>query len=283
MISRPLSNTDVYPFVMSPDDARRSFVTGIRDVYFVVQGAYGFVQPSSSSSSSSGSSSSSLARLHHRVVLHSCAAGTAATAYVFRAQQGARVWQYTFRVPHTGGIGLVRSAEDRNAALVFDTSAILKTGSGTELSIPVEPSRAQWHTEQVTALVFENTWRLAGVEDTATRVEVARYTGSPGEHVEVALNDGYNVELDYEAGELAILPGLGFGRGRAPDYGDTGSSSSSAVSSSSSRSSTEVLPDGIYIINGFAPDDGNLQIDVSRRLGLDLDATAGRITITKRY
>lgn len=266
MTTRHVSATGDYPFVFPVPDGSKDEIGGIKDLYFVIQGAPSFVLPASSSSSSQGDN------IFHadfvRTILFEYSISGPTTIYTFHAIFNDFVYVVTFTVPHAGGIGSVTNDDGgpSKAVLIFDSGQIITTGGGNVFGAIVEPSRTQWHTERVTSLEFFNIQRCNGVEDADMLISVlipeSSTTSSlgPYELQEIRLTNGYNVTVDtIDSQGLVFSGGDGVGLGNAPDFGNT--------IDCGSVSSTAELLEGITVVNGIIPVGGNIRIEVSRSLG----------------
>jgi hypothetical protein len=266
MTTRHVSAENAYPFVPPVVSA---VADGILDLYFVVQGEPTSLA-SSSSSSASGSPTPSQDLIEVRLAEYSAVPGF--TTYRFEARFNERIYSVVFVVPHTGGTGQVTNTDltQVKAVLIFNTDKVIKTGSGM-LSLEVEPSRAQWHVEDVQSIEFLNITRIAGVEDPDTLVPIRTFNSSE----DIELQDGYNTEVSFDGQtELSLFGGLGLGKGLAPGLGETSISSSSTSSSSTSQSSMSSGPvppaqvDAVSTVNGFIPVGGDIAVTVSPALSI---------------
>lgn len=248
MTTRHNSAQIAYPFEEPASVGTRAVLAGILDAYFHIQGApTGAIVPD---------------RAYPYIKLVSVTPGAGVYRYAFEAVADELVWELTFDIPTAGGMGQVSNNDATSCAavLIFDT-ALLYTGPTLALAEYIEPSRAEWHTEQVEALQVYNIGRCAGVEQEGLLLPVATYVGGV-----VALADGFNTALDYaeDTGILGIAAGSGLGAGEAPGFGDTAGGSSSGCGSNA-----PVLTDYVSVINGIAPVNGDIPIAVSPSLGIN--------------
>jgi hypothetical protein len=267
MTTRHVSAENAYPFV---PPVLVTAADGILDLYFVIQG-----EPTSYASSSSSSASGAPAASHAdflQVSLVSYVAGAGTTTYTFEALFNARIYEIVFVVPHTGGTGQVSNTDATavSAVMIFNTDKIIKAGSSS-VQLEVEPSRAQWHVEDIQSIEFLNIAREAGVEDPTTLIPVRSFSSSD----DIEFEDGYNTEVGFDGGtELSFIGGLALGKGLAPGFGETTSSASSTSGSSESQSSISsgAIPpaqvDAVSTVNGFIPVSGRIAVTVSQSLAI---------------
>ena len=209
--------------------------------------------------------------------LVACAVIGTDTEFTFRAKQDGDSWVIKFLVPNNlGTTGQVynNDSSDCRAVLIFNSALIMKQG-GAYTDIPVEPARAQWHTELVTSLGFHNISRCGGSEDPGTVLDVLLLAqGSSGsEDMSLSIIDGYNTEWEYSDSSLSLTAAAGIGQGVSPGYGDTGPMCSSGEE-------ITLDSDAITVINGITPDNGNIDIAISS--GFVLQRSRGRIEIGVR-
>jgi hypothetical protein len=273
MTTRHVSNQVTYPFIapVLVDE-----IKGILDIYLVIMGVPDSIV--------------GVFETDIHVELIEVADQGTTTKYTLQAYKGYGVWDFEFVVPHTGDTGQVANSigNDCVGTLIYNTENVYKGGGTVITSYELEPSRAQFHTEQVNSIVFQNICREAGVEDFNTLIDVIEFTDvSPfTDSVVIPFEDGYNtiVRYDEETDTLSITAEQGTGKGQAPDYGDVAgcgsasSQSSSQVSGSSSGSARESA--FVRVINGLVPVDGNIPINVSRSLSLNI--AQGRVEILAR-
>jgi hypothetical protein len=254
MTTRHVSAQNDYPF-HPVSDALRPVALGILDVYFVIQGQETGIVSEESSSSAQESDQVLL----QTVYLISYLVTGPLTKYTFRAFYGNRYWDMTFSVPNTGGeLGQVNNDDgsDCRAVLIYNSDLIMQATA--DISLQVEPGRAQFHTEQVDSMSFFNIWRCSGVEDASSSLSVLEI-GSPA--MELDMVDGHNTQLAYES-SLEIIGGVGLGKGIIPDAGNT-----SPECQSSSEAETD-LEDVVTVINGILPTNGNIPVRVEGSIGL---------------
>jgi hypothetical protein len=269
MTTRHVSAETDYPFEPLLTEAEAEIVGGILDLYFVVQSPADREIPQAESSSGGGCE-----KVDRLVYLSEYQVISGITRFTFTVREGPYFWDVMFDVPNTGGeTGQVNNFDggNVNAVLVYNTDNIIDTGSGLVL-LPVEPSRAQFHTEQVDRLCFYNISRCAGEEDQEASSLVLCVEGSSS-LAALAFEDGYNTEVVFESSELVFTGRQGAGKGRAPDFGDTEPSCSEEPGS--------VLDNIITTVNGIAPNNGDIPLVVSGDLGTQ--RVAGRITIFPRF
>jgi len=264
MTTRHVSAENDYPFIPLLDTADSLVVAGILDVFFVIQGSSTFTDTSSSSSSAS-----CVFNADNFIHLIAYSVAASITTFTFRAQQGSDVWTVTFDVPNdsASGTGQVNNNDgsDVRAVLIFNADQIIDSGSGA-VAIEVEPGRAQWHTEQVDQVIFQNISRCNGIEDDSILLNLIQFPdGEPiTTEIVIPFENGFNTTVRYVEDALVFTGGTGFGRGLSPNLGDT------VVCESSSSASTFLsisANDLITTINGVRPVNGNIPISVSRSLG----------------
>lgn len=272
MTTRHVSAQNDYPFYPVPD-ALKPVAKGILDVYFVIQGdETGNIPHDSSSDSSSHQGELPDSRVQ-RVYLRRYEDLGATTRYIFRAVHGDRYWDVTFTVPNTGGdLGQVSNDDGSacRAVLIYNSDFIMHATA--DITLMVEPGRAQFHTEQVDTLGFYNIWRCAGAEDSESSIEVLTL-GSSGEDMSLNMIDGHNTVLTYES-SLEIIGGVGLGKGITPDAGNT------APECQSSSEEEINLEDVVTTINGLVPENGDIPIQVIGSIGLQ--RSVGRLELLIR-
>jgi hypothetical protein len=275
-MTRKVSTETVYPFVPPLSSLLTSVVAGIKDLYFVIQGDPTSIIAASSISSSSSSRTTIFYEDFVQTRLAEYTAGFGNTVFRFEAILNSALYEVTFTVPHSGGLGQVYNDDGSlvRAVLIYDTAFIIKTGSSL-VSIVVEPSRTQWHTEKVTSINFYNIQRCNGVEDQTVLIPLdiipassSSQSSGAGNTFDLRFRDGYNTRISFDEG-LSFFGEAGIGRGLAPTFGNT-------IDCASSSSAT-AFQEGITTVNGVIPVSGNIPIEVSPSLGKQ--AETGRIRI----
>lgn len=275
MTTRHVSAETDYPFEPDLSETQQLIVGGILDLYFVVQGP-----PSSEESSSNSSSEPGPCEVvDRRVYLEYYEILGAITRFGFACRAGDMQWDVVFDVPNTGGAtGQVRNTDDTDvdAVLLYNTDNITDTDLGGADFPEVEPSRAQFHIEQVDTISFLNIGRCAGSEypdQLFTVLELEPGSSSGDVFLDLDLEDGYNCEVEQASGEVVFSGQLDAGEGLAPDFGDT--------IPSCSENPEDVLEEIITNINGLAPVNGDIPINVSR--GLGTQRVPGRVEVIPRF
>ena len=263
MTTRPISTQNDYPFVPEIPPALKPVCLGILDVFFVIQGS-----PTGTQSSSSGGDI-------HDISLIEYSATGAVTEFVFRAQEENRYWDLTFDVPNSsnpGQTGAVYNTEGSGCrAVLFYRSDDIVAGSSS-IRLEVEPGRTEWHTETVEALQFYNISRCNGVENEEVWVEVLIPASSSSGVLTYPWEDGYNCEVMSVDGVLQFQVYRGAGKGISPDFGNTDPSCTSASSSEAEQ--------GIVLINGISPVNGDIPLMVSN--GLGKQRSTGKVEIVAK-
>jgi len=270
MSTRHVSAQQDYPFVPVLSDADSDIVSGILDVFFVVQGDPDTMLPASSTSEDN-----SVAPTVHLISYN---AGASTTELVFEAVSSlGHVWYMTFDVPNQVGtasdLGSVYNTDpgDSTGVLIFSSSDIIDAGSGS-CYIKVEPCRTQWHIERVKSLSFLNSPECAGdLND-----EEILYLSVGGES-SLDWANGYNTNISFSSNTLTISAGVGNGLGHT-DEGNLPYDELCDVPYFGSSSSSEAGP--IYTVNGLIPTNGDIPVDTSAALGLQ--RSEGRLEILVR-
>jgi hypothetical protein len=272
MTTRHVSAEGIYPFYNTAlDDA----IKGILDIYLVVMG-----EPDSLSGTFETDARAELIEINDL--------GTT-TRFRIQAYKGFGIWDFEFIVPNTGTTtGQVSNnlTNDSIGTFLYNTDLIY-TGVDLSVNYELEPSRVAFHTEQVNSIVFQNICRQNGVEDPTQVIDVIEFTDvSPFTNtVVIPVEAGYNTTVSYdpETDTLAFTAEQGTGKGASPDYGDVngcGSSDSSTIPGSSGSSSSGQEGSFVRVINGLTPIDGDIPINVSQSLSLNI--AKGRVEIIVR-
>jgi hypothetical protein len=275
MTTRHVSNQVTYPFVtpILTDE-----IKGILDIYLVIMGV--------------PDSIAGVFETDIRVELVEVDDQGATTKYTLMAYKGYGVWDFEFIVPHTGDTGQVQNSvgNDCVGTFIYNANNVYQGGGTITNVYELEPSRAQFHTEQVNSIIFQNVCRTAGVEDFTELVNVIEFTDmSPfTDSVVIPFEDGYNtiIRYDEETDTLSITAEQGIGKGQSPDYGDvagcgeSGSSSGSSSGVSGSSSTCDRDSAFVRILNGLVPVNGDIPINVSQSLSLNI--AKGRVEILAR-
>jgi len=268
MTTRHVSAETAYPFEPGLTDAEMTIVGGLLDIYVVVQSPPDRVLPGSSSSSAGACEvvDRALLLVRYEVI-------GAATRFTFEAREGEEYWDIIFDVPNTGGVtGSVNNTSPSTvqAVLLYNSDNVIDTGSGA-VDLLVEPSRTQYHTEQVDSICFWNIARCGGSENSGTLYPVLCVEGSSLS--ELRVEDGYNCEVEFSSSELVFTGRLSAGKGLSPDFGDT--------EPSCSEEPAELLDEIITTVNGISPVNGDIPVAVSADLGSQRET--GQINIFPRF
>lgn len=275
MTTRHVSAETSYPFVSATSAQARLHTGGILDLYFVVQGPPTGQQSSSGASSLSPDQTSGESVNRWVDLVYYEAIGSI-TRFTFYVREGEDRWDVFFDVPNTGGVtGQVHNADTTyvNAVLVYNSEDVIDTGEGW-VGYTVEPSRAQFHTEQVNSFTFRNISRCAGSEDPTVLFDafVLQTGSSSGEvHLDLVLEDGYNCAVSF-LDELIFSGELAVGKGTAPDFGNT-----DPLCTEDPNDALEFI---VTTVNGIAPVNGGIPVIVSG--GLGAQRMPGRIEIISR-
>ena len=277
MTTRHVSAQSAYPFILDPERVYSANIEqikkGILDTYFVIQGTPDISTEESGSSSSGGAECTT----ERTVRLISVVDQGTTSLFIFYATEGGDIWQVWFEVPNTEGfIGSVQNIYDNDvqATLLYNSADIFV--GDVSVDIQVEPSRAQFHTERVLSLSFNNIARCNGLEDPSTLLPVLVLSegSSSEEGPSLSLIDGYNTELEFDVvtEEIVFSAQQGIGKGAAPDLGNDLTCTDPV---------TNPLDDLITTVNGIAPVNGDIPIDVTRSLGTQRNT--GKIEIIPRF
>lgn len=274
MTTRHVSNQVTYPFVTP---ILEDEIKGILDIYLVIMGAPDSIV--------------GVFETDIRAELIEVDDQGATTKYTILAYKGYGVWDFEFIVPHVGDTGQVQNTvgNDCIGTFIYNANNVYQGGGTIATDYVLEPSRSQFHTEQVNSIIFQNVCRQSGIEDFTTLVDVIEFTDiSPFTNsVVIPFENGYNtvVRYDEDTDTLSITAEQGTGKGQSPDYGDVdgcGVSGSSSSGSSVSGSSSGCERDSAFVrvINGLIPINGDIPINVSQSLSLNI--AKGRVEILAR-
>lgn len=263
MTTRHVSAQTPYPFEEPAAFATRSILAGILDAYFVIQG-----NPTGVSGGD---------RAYPYIKLVDISPAGADYRWTFEAVADGNLWDIWFDLPTSGGLGQVSNGDSTDCAcvLIFDTG-LLYSGAGETMDDYIEPSRTEWHTEQLEQVSFLNIKRCNGNENAGILIPVAAYAGGT-----IKFENGYNtlVSFDEETAELTIEAGTELGKGRDPGFGSVDETTSSSASSAASSEGSNLF-DYVSVINGIRPVNGDIPVDVSNSLGLQREN--GRLQIVVR-
>ena len=159
MTTRHASAQAPYPFEEPAAFATREILAGILDAYFVIQG-----DPTGTDAGD---------RVYPYVKFVGISPPLLSPwlgpvrRYIFEAVADGNLWTVWFDLPTTGGMGQVANgdATDCQAVLIFDTDLLScpppplghpYSGVGIVMAEYIEPSRTEWHTEQLEELITDD-------------------------------------------------------------------------------------------------------------------------------
>jgi hypothetical protein len=262
MTSRHVSTQGEYPFIPGSAAAGLEVVNSVLDLFVVVRGT-----PTGSAAPVANPT----------VILLSTAVGATDMTLSFRAtERNGEYWDFDIVIPNANVPDVTSQVQSNStevyAVAIYDTTRLADNFIATPgINAIVEYSRTEWQTEAIESIEFENITRCNSVEDEMTTVSV-QIINAADPNPTIRLADGYNTELSFEGNQLTLTAGIGLGEGPAPDYGNTDPVGCPEVDPS------EI--DGVFVINGLLPENGN--IDLSTSSGLYFNKTAGQIQVLKR-
>jgi len=255
MSTRHESVQGPYPFITPATAEGISVSVGVLDVYLIIQGPPTFTGP--------------LVPRNIVELINYIPAGSS-SELTFQASKGINRWLIQFTVPNDLQGNLIGEVSDNatnncQGVVVFHSvdldSALVTYAEEME----VEPSRTEWHVEQVGSLTFENIERCQGVEDDGVIIPVTTVAGGT-----LKLEDGYNMRVRFKDG-ISFLARTDVGKGLAPDLGD----------SASCPPVVGEEDEFVTTINGLSPINGNIPLLTTNSLGIQIVA-AGQVDIVRK-
>jgi hypothetical protein len=259
-LNRHFSSQGDYPFVPILSGDIKTFAASILDIYIVIQG-----EPTDTTTPVD----------YPITYLMSATEASNEVTLNFRSIYiNGDYWDYTFILPDVtikGDIITVGSLGGYVSGVLSYKTPISTSLFPINTPLEIESARVQWHIEFIEAIVFQNITRCNSVEDTDTLIDILNIQDLPTDVIK--FKDGYNCVVSYEDNNLTFTASQGIGKGKMPNLGNTNPEMCEEPTINS-------LPDGVYVINGLLPVNGDIPLEVSSALYIDKEP--GSIKIRKR-